>query len=73
MRWHAILEETSLPEPLPRFQAKLRLRLVDYSGNEVAVQEITDLFPGVVEVNFNKINESGYYAVYPSLYTLKVS
>ena len=71
MRWHAILEETSLPEPLPRFQAKLRLRLVDYSGNEVAVQEITDLFPGVVEVNFNKINESGYYAVYPSLYTLK--
>jgi len=71
MRWHKILEETRLLEPLPRFQAKLRLRLVDYNGNEVAVKEITGLFPGEVEVNFNKISEPGYYAVYPSLYTPK--
>ena len=70
MRWHSILEETSLPAPLPRFQAKLRLRLVDYNGNEVAGQEISGLFPGEVEVDFGKISESGYYAVYPSLYTL---
>jgi hypothetical protein len=69
MRWHSILEETSLPAPLPRFQAKLRLRLVDYSGKEVAVQEITGLFPGEVDVNFDKITEPGYYAAYPSLYT----
>ncbi|MFI3184547.1 MAG: hypothetical protein QX198_01035 [Methylococcaceae bacterium] len=69
MRWHKILEETGLPEPLLRFQAKLRLRLVDYSGNEIAVREITDVFPGIVDVNFDKLNEPGYYAVYPSLYT----
>jgi hypothetical protein len=68
MRWHSILEETSLPAPLPRFQAKLRLRLVDYNGKEVAVQEITGLFPGEVDVNLGKISEPGYYAVYPSLY-----
>jgi hypothetical protein len=69
MRWHSILEETSLPAPLPRFQAKLRLRLVDYSGNQIAAQEITGLFPGEVEADFGKIAESGYYAVYPSLHT----
>ncbi|MDP3332729.1 MAG: hypothetical protein Q8Q40_13350 [Methylococcaceae bacterium] len=70
MRWHPILEETSLPVPLPRFQAKLRLRLVDYSGNEVAVKEISGLFPSQVEADFGKIADSGYYAVYPSLYTI---
>ncbi len=70
MRWHPILEEPSLPAPLLRFQAKLRLRLVDYSGNKVADREITGLFPGEVEVDFGKAKESGYYAVYPSLHTL---
>lgn len=69
MRWHPILEETGLPAPLPRFQAKLRLRLVDYSGNEVAMKEISGLFPGQVEADFGKIADSGYYAVYPSLFT----
>jgi hypothetical protein len=69
MRWHSILEETSLPAPLPRFQAKLRLRVVDYSGKDVAVKEIYGLFPSQVEVHLDKMSESGYYAVYPSLYT----
>ncbi|MFA6051094.1 MAG: hypothetical protein WC762_00730 [Methylobacter sp.] len=69
MRWHPILEETALPAPLPRFPAKLRLRLVDYSGNEIAVREISGQFPGQVEADFGKISEPGYYAVYPSLYT----
>ncbi len=69
MRWHPILEETALPIPLPRFQAKLRLRIVDYGGKEVAAQEITGLFPGEIEADLGKIGESGYYAVYSSLYT----
>jgi len=69
MRWHPILEETSLPVPLPRFQAKLRLRLVDYSGNKVAVKEFSGLFPGQVEADFGKIADAGYYAIYPSLYS----
>ena len=69
MRWHSILEETSLPAPLPRFQAKLRLRVIDYSGKDVAVKEISGLFPSQVEVHIDKISEPGYYAVYPSLYT----
>ncbi|MGZ4959882.1 MAG: hypothetical protein ACXV7J_11545 [Methylomonas sp.] len=69
MRWHPVLEETGLPAPLPRFQAKLRLRLVDYAGSEVAIRETTDLFPGQLEVDFGKITEPGYYAIYPSLYT----
>jgi len=69
MRWHPVLEETALPAPLPRFPAKLRLRLVDYSGNEVAAQEITGLFPGEAEVDFGKVSEPGYYAVYSSLTT----
>jgi len=69
MRWHPILEETALPAPLPRFPAKLRLRLVDYSGNELATKEITGLFPGEAEADFGKIREPGYYAVYPSLHT----
>ncbi|PPK74653.1 hypothetical protein B0F87_108127 [Methylobacter tundripaludum] len=69
MRWHPVLEETALSAPLPRFPAKLRLRLVDYSGNQVAAQEITGLFPGEAEVDFGKVSEPGYYAVYSSLYT----
>jgi len=69
MRWHPILEETGLSAPLPRFPAKLRLRLVDYSGNELATKEITGLFPGEAEADFGKIREPGYYAVYPSLHT----
>ncbi|MDZ4099002.1 MAG: hypothetical protein U1E13_09910, partial [Methylophilaceae bacterium] len=69
MRWHPILEETGLPAPLPRFPAKLRLRLVDYSGNEVAVKELSGLFPGQVEADFGKIADAGYYAIYPSLFT----
>ncbi len=69
MRWHPVLEETSLPVPLPSFKAKLRLRLVDYSGEEVAVKEINGLFPGEVDVNFDKISKPGYYAVYASLYS----
>jgi hypothetical protein len=69
MRWHSILEETRLSEPVPRFQALLRLRLVDYNGNEVATQELQSLFPGQVKVSIGKIAEAGYYAVYLSLYT----
>jgi hypothetical protein len=69
MRWHPVLEETTLPAPLARFQAKLRLRLVDYGGNELAVKEVSGLFPGQVDVDVGKIKESGYYAVYPSLST----
>ncbi len=69
LRWHSILEETSLPSPLPRFKAKLRLRVVDYSGKDVAVKEISGLFPSQVELHLDKISEPGYYAVYPSLYT----
>ncbi|WP_019867095.1 hypothetical protein [Methylovulum miyakonense] len=69
MRWHPLLEETSLPAPLPRFQAKLRLRVVDYGGNEVAVKEITGSFPGQAEADFGKIAGPGYYAVYASLHT----
>ncbi|MGZ5075941.1 MAG: hypothetical protein ACXV9R_04910 [Methylobacter sp.] len=68
MRWHPILEETGLRTPLPRFPATLRLRLVDYSGHEVAVREVSTLFPGEVEADFGKIGEPGYYAVYPSLH-----
>ena len=69
MRWHPILEETGLAAPLPRFQAKLRVRLVDYGGKQIAEKEISGLFPGEVEADFGKISEPGYYAVYPSLYT----
>lgn len=69
MRWQPILEQNRLPAPLPRFQAKLRVRLMDYQGNEIAVRDINDLFPGQVEVNFGPIAEAGYYAVYPSLHT----
>jgi len=69
MRWHPILEESRLSAPLPRFQAKLRLRLVDYGGNEVAVKEVGGPFPGQVEVDFGQIKEPGYYAVYPSFFT----
>ena len=69
MRWHPVLEETALPAPLPRFPAKLRVRLVDYGGKEVASQEVSGLFPDQVEANFGKISEPGYYAVYTSLYT----
>ena len=70
MRWHPVLEETTLPAPLPRFPAKLRVRLVDYSGNEIAVREIIGQFPDQVETDFGKITEPGYYAVYLSLHTL---
>jgi hypothetical protein len=69
MRWHPILEETSLPAPLHRFKATLRLRLVDYSGNDVAVQEVKGLFPGQIEADFGKIDQPGYYAVYSSLHS----
>jgi hypothetical protein len=69
MRWQPILEEPELQAPLPRFQAKLRLRLVDYSGNEIAAKDIAGLFPGKVEVDFGKTPETGYYAVYAALHT----
>ncbi|MGZ5600437.1 MAG: hypothetical protein ACXWFX_07560 [Methylobacter sp.] len=69
MRWHPVLEETVLASPLPRFPAKLRLRLLDYGGNEIAVREISALFPGQVEADFGKIREPGYYVVYSSLIT----
>jgi hypothetical protein len=39
------------------------------AGNEIAVKELTGLFPGKVEVDFGKISEPGYYAIYPALYT----
>jgi len=71
MRWHPILEEPDLPAPLPRFQAKLRLRVVDYSGKKIAEREIDGLFPGQAKAVLGKIDEPGYYAVYPSLYTPK--
>jgi hypothetical protein len=70
MRWHPILEESYLKAPLPRFAAKLRLRLVDYGGHEIAVKEISDQFPGQLEVDFGKVAEPGYYAIYPSLHTV---
>jgi len=68
MRWHSIWRK-QLAGTVATFQAKLHLRLVDYSGSQIAEREISGLFPGEVEVNFDKIADSGYYAVYPSLYT----
>jgi hypothetical protein len=68
MRWHPILEESALPAPLPRFPAKLRLRLVDYSGRQIAVREVNGMFPGQASADFGKTLEPGYYAVYPSLH-----
>ena len=69
LRWQPILEETSLSAPLPRFPAKLRLRLLDYGGKQIAEREVSGLFPGWIEADFGKLAEPGYYAVYPSLYT----
>ncbi len=69
LRWQPILEETALSTPLPRFPAKLRLRLVDYSGKQIAEREINDKFPAQVEADFGKLSQPGYYAVYPTLYT----
>ena len=69
MRWHPIQEERTLSAPLPRFRAKLRLRLVDYGGNEIAVREVAGLFPGEAVADFGEAPEAGYYAVYPSLHT----
>lgn len=69
LRWQPILEETKLVMPLPRFSAKLRLRLVDYSGRQIAEREIRSRFPGQVEADFGKLDQPGHYAVYPSLYT----
>ncbi|CAD6881292.1 hypothetical protein [Methylomonas albis] len=68
LRWQPILEETTLAAPLLRFPAKCRLRLVDYSGKQVAEREVSDTFPGQIEADFGKLLEPGYYAVYPSLY-----
>ncbi|MGR9108062.1 MAG: hypothetical protein ACU843_14135, partial [Gammaproteobacteria bacterium] len=70
LRWHVILEEASLPAPLPRFQAKIRLRLEDYVGNEIETREVTGLFPGEIRMDFASRLQPGYYALYPSLHTL---
>lgn len=69
LRWHPILEQPRLPIPLPRFKSRLQLRLVDYGGKQISQREITDLFPGQVEVDFGPIEAPGYYAVYASLFT----
>lgn len=69
MRWHPLLEETALSAPLLGFSAKLRLRLVDYAGHELAVREATGLWPGQVEMDFGKTPAPGFYAVYASLYS----
>ena len=69
LRWHPILEESALAMPLPRFQATLRLRMTDYDNKEIATREIKGLFPGEFEVDFGKVPEAGYYALYPSLHT----
>ncbi|MGR9108987.1 MAG: hypothetical protein ACU843_18895, partial [Gammaproteobacteria bacterium] len=69
-RWHALLEESRPAFPLPRFEAKLRLRLVDYGGNEIGSREITGLFPTESRVHFESRLETGYYAIYPTLYTV---
>lgn len=68
LRWQPILEEAQLATPLLRFPAKLRLRLVDYSGTQITEREIQSQFPGQVEVDFGPLQQPGYYAVYPSLY-----
>jgi hypothetical protein len=69
MRWHAVLEEPTLPMLLPGFQGKLRLRIVNYQGEEVAVQEKAGWFPNQLEFDFGVIKQPGYYAIYPSLLT----
>lgn len=69
MRWHPVLQEPTLTVPLSGFRAKLRLRLTDYDGNEIAVREVKGQFPSEVAVDFGRAPEPGYYAVYPSLYT----
>lgn len=68
LRWQPILEEAKLDTPLPRFPAKLCLRLVDYSGRQIAEREIRGRFPAQVEADFGPLAQTGYYAVYPSLY-----
>jgi hypothetical protein len=69
IRWHPVSEERTLTTPIAAFHGKLRLRLVDYGGKELAVREITGRFPSEVKVDFGKTPDVGYYAVYPSLHT----
>ena len=69
LRWHPITEERGLPAPLPRFRARLRLQIKDYRGRNIAERETEALFPGVATLDFGKVPEAGYYAVYPSLRT----
>lgn len=69
LRWQPILEEPQLSTPLPRFPATLRLRLLDYTGHEIAVREVNGQFPNQVEVDFGKTPTTGYYAVYASLHS----
>jgi len=40
LRWHPLMEEKTLPAPLPRFRAKLRLQIQDYRGRQAATREI---------------------------------
>ncbi|AMK76064.1 MULTISPECIES: hypothetical protein [Methylomonas] len=68
LRWQPILEEAKLDTPLPQFPAKLRLWLVDYNGKQIAEREIRARFPGQVEADFGKLDQPGYYAIYPSLF-----
>ena len=69
LRWQPILEEAKLDTPLPRFPATLRLRLIDYGGRQIAEREIRTRIPGQIEADFGKLDQPGYFAVYPSLYT----
>jgi hypothetical protein len=69
VRWHPISQERTLAVPLASFRAKLRLRLTDYDGKEIAVREVEGQFPGEVKVDLGRAPETGYYAIYSSLHT----
>lgn len=58
-----------LPRAILPMDATLRVRMLDYDGNEVTAFETRGVFPGVVTLDLGEAPEPGYYALVPELYS----
>lgn len=72
IRWRA-KQARGVPawqHPIRPFPARLKVRLTDYYGQEVATKTVAGVFPGTVTVDLRRAPEAGFYALEPVLYAL---
>jgi hypothetical protein len=64
----SFMDRGALPKLFLPIEGRLKVRMMDYDGNEMKSFETTGSFPSVVKIDIGKAPAPGFYSLIPELY-----